>query len=428
MKLDVTELGPMKRAVRIEVPAEAIAKRFQDAYTELRSHVRIPGFRPGKIPQAMLEKRYAKTVEDDVIRRLIPEYYRKAMQETGFQPVAVDLPPIEHLAITNGTPLVFTATVEIKPVFELQPYQGLALTQDQRALTEEDLDQAMQALRQQYAQIETVQEDRVVVVEDIAQVAIEQVQGVTAPNGFKPEPHLIRVGDKTPIYGAVLDDAILGKKAGEAFEASGPVLTVRGTVQALKRRVLPDLDDEFAKDLGQYATLAELRGAVQAQLARNLAHEIEVLYKDRLMKQLVEGHSFAVPESLVQRELDAMLHAEQSRQKRLHLMASHGAGGGESPPAVDAGQFREESTPIAQQRVMLGLILEAIAKKEDIAVAEADMIEECRRMARAMQVAVGDVVKRLQAEGEDAIADLRARILAEKALQVVYEKALIQAG
>lgn len=427
MKLDVTELGPMKRVVRIEVPAEDIATRFQDAYTELRSHVRIPGFRPGKVPQAMLEKRYAKTVEDDVLRRLIPEYYRKAMKETGFKPVSVDFPEIDRITIASGLPLVFTATVEIKPVFDLQTYQGLALTQDQRIIAEENLDQAMEALRQQHAQIETVQESRAIAAADIVQVAIEQVQGVTAPRGFKPEPHLIRAGDKTPIYGAVLDDAIIGKRTGEAFEANGPVLTVRGTVQALKRRVLPDLDDEFAKDLGQYATLAELRNAVRAQLERNLAREIEATYKDRLMKQLVENHHFAVPESLVQRELDAMVHAEQSRQQRLSLLASHGAGGGESLPAVDVGTFRQENQPTAQQRVALGLILEAIADKQGLVVTEADMLEECRRMAQVMQVAVADVVKRLQAEGEDAIADLRARILAEKALQVVYEKALIQA-
>jgi trigger factor len=99
MKLDVTELGPVKRAVRIEVPAEDVSKRFQDAYAELRNQVHIPGFRAGKAPQALLEKRYAKAVEDDVIRRLIPEYYSKAMKETGFRPVAVDLPPLERIKI-----------------------------------------------------------------------------------------------------------------------------------------------------------------------------------------------------------------------------------------------------------------------------------------------------------------------------------------
>lgn len=426
MKLDVTELGPVKRAVRIEVSAEDVSKRFQDVYAELRSQVHIPGFRAGKAPQALLEKRYAKTVEDDVVRQLIPEYYSKAMKETGFKPVAVDLPPLERIKIKNGTPLVFTTTVEIKPVFELREYKGSTLKQDKREITEEELDKAMQVLRHQHAQIETVPEDREIASEDIVQVAIERVEGANAPGGFKPETHLIRAGDKTPIYGAVLDDAILGKKKGAAFEAGGPALTVRGTVQALKHKVLPDLDDEFAKDLGEYKTLAELRDKVKTQLERSLKQDIEETYKDLLMKRLVEIHHFDVPESLVQRELDAMAHAEQSRQQRLRQLASHGGGGGEPPPSFDARKFREESLPTAQQRVKLGLILETIAEKEGIAVAEADMIEECRQMARAMQVDVAEVVKMLKSNGEDAIEDLRARILAEKALQFVYEKAIIQ--
>ncbi|MEK6605986.1 MAG: trigger factor [Nitrospirota bacterium] len=426
MKLDVTELGPVKRAVRIEVSAEDVSKRFQDVYAELRNQVHIPGFRAGKAPQALLEKRYAKTVEDDVVRQLIPEYYGKAMKETGFKPVAVDLPPLERIKIKNGAPLVFTTTVEIKPVFELREYKGSTLKQDKREITEEELDKAMQVLRHQHAQIETVHEDREIAAEDIVQVAIERVEGANAPGGFKPETHLIRAGDKTPIYGAVLDDAILGKKKGAAFEAGGPALTVRGTVQALKHKVLPDLDDEFAKDLGEYKTLAELRDKVKTQLERSLKQDIEETYKDLLMKRLVEIHHFDVPESLVQRELDAMAHAERSRQQRLRQLASHGRGGGEPPPSFDARKFREESLPTAQQRVKLGLILETIAEKEGIAVAEADMIEECRQMARAMQVDVAEVVKMLKSNGEDAIEDLRARILAEKALQFVYEKAIIQ--
>lgn len=426
MKLDVTELGPVKRAVRIEVPAEDVSRRFQDVYAELRNQVHIPGFRPGKAPQALLEKRYAKTVEDDVIRQLIPEYYSKAMKEAGFKPVAVDLPPLERIKIKNGTPLVFTTTVEIKPVFELREYKGVTLKQDKREIMEEELDKAMQVLRHQHAQIETVQEDREIAAEDIVQVTVEQIEGASAPGGFKPETHLIRAGDKTPIYGAVLDEAIVGRKKGAAFEVGGPALTVRGTVQAIKHKVLPELDDEFAKDLGEYKTLAELRDKVKTQLEHSLKRDIEETYKDLLMKRFVEIHHFDVPESLVQRELDAMVHAERSRQQRLRHLASHGEGGGEGESAFDARQFREASLPTAQQRVKLGLILEAIAEKEGIAVAEADILEECRQMARAMQVDVAEVVKMLKASGEDAVEDMRARILAEKALQLVYEKSIIQ--
>jgi trigger factor len=427
MKLEVTELGPVKRAVRIEVPAEDVAKRFRDVYADLRRQVHIPGFRPGKAPLALLEKRYAKAVEDDVVRSLVPEYYQKAMKQTGFTPVAVDLPPIERIKIKDGAPLVFTTTVEIRPVFELREYKGITLKQDKRAITEEELDKAMQVLRQQHAQIEVVKEDRGVVEGDYVQVRIEQVAGPNQPAGFKPESHLFRVGDKTQCYGLTLDEAVLGKKKGEAIQASQEGIgTARGMVQTIKQKVLPELDDEFAKDLGDYKTLAELREKVRTQLEQSLKRDMEETYKDQIMKRLVDLHHFDIPESLVQRELDAMVQSERTRRHRIRHMISHGTAGPQEEEKFDVRKFREESLPTAQQRVKLGLVLEEIAQKEGIAVTDADLEYECRQMARALQVDVAEVVKMLRDGGEDAVEDLKSRILAEKALQFVYEKAIIQ--
>jgi trigger factor len=427
MKLEVTELGPVKRAVRIEVPAEDVAKRFRDVYADLRSQVHIPGFRPGKAPLALLEKRYAKDVEDDVVRSLVPEYYQKAMKQAGFTPVAVDLPPIERIKVKDGAPLVFTTTVEIKPVFELREYKGITLKQDKRAVTEEELDKAMQVLRQQHAQIEVVDEDRGVVEGDYVQVRMDQVEGPKQPAEFKPESHLFRVGDKTQVYGLTLDEAVLGKKKGEAIQVSEEGTgTARGVVQMIKQKVLPELDDEFAKDLGDYKTLAELREKVRTQLEQGLKREIEEMYKDQIMKRLVDLHHFDIPESLVERELDAMVQSERTRRHRIRRMISHGETGQQEVEKFDVRKFRDESLPTAQQRVKLGLVLEAIAQKEGIAVTDADLEYECLQMARALQVDVAEVVKMLRAGGEDAVEDLKSRILAEKALQFVYEKAIIQ--
>src|SRR5436309_5218363 len=132
------------------------------------------------------------------------------MKEAGFTPVAVDLPPMERLKIKDGAPLVFTTTVEIEPVFELREYKGITFKQDKRAITEEELDKAMQVLRQQHAQIEVVEEDRGVVEGDYVQIRIEQVEGPNQPAGFKPESHLFRVGGKPQSYGPALDEAVLG--------------------------------------------------------------------------------------------------------------------------------------------------------------------------------------------------------------------------
>src|SRR5438132_350826 len=275
----------------------------------------------------------------------------------------------------------------------------------------------MQVLRMQHAQIEVVTEDRGIIEGDYVQVHIEQVEGPNQPAGFKPESHLFRVGDKPQFYGLTLDEAVLGKKKGEAMEVSQEGTgTARGTVQAIKQKVLPELDDEFAKDLGDYKTLAELREKVGTQLEQGLKRDIEETYKDQNMKQLEQLHNFDIPESLVQRELDAMVQSERTRRRRIRHLMSHGEAGHQEEETLDVRKFREESLPTAQQRVKLGLVLETIAQKEGLAVTEADLEYECRQMARALQVDVAEVVKMLQAGGADAVEDLKSRILVEKAV------------
>lgn len=438
MKLEVTDLGPLKRAVKIEVPAEDVSQRFQDAYGALNRQVSIPGFRPGRAPLAILEKRYSKAIEEDVVRQLIPDYYQRAMKEQGFTPVAVDIPPLERIKIKKGASLIFTATVEIKPTFELREYKGITLKQDKRAVTEEELDKAMELLRQQQAQIEVVKEDREVREGDYVQLKVEiLVDGAPLP-GTKPESHLMRVGDKTPLlFGLALDDALAGKKKGGEAEVSqtipadfsdaglaGKSLMIRAVVQEIKTKVLADLDDEFAKDLGDYKTLADLRARVKTQLETDLKRDTEHHYKDLCMKRLVETHHFETPESLLQREVDAMVQEAQQRQRRFSADALGVTGGPDK--ALDVRKLREESLPNATFRVRLGLILEAIAKQEGLTVADADIEQELQQMARAMKVDVSEVKKLLMSGGQDAVEDLRSRIVAEKALQLVYEKAIIQ--
>jgi trigger factor len=432
MKLEVTELGPVQRAVKIEVPAEDVTKRFEVAYADLNRRVHIPGFRPGKAPQGLLEQRYAKAIEEDVLRQLLPDYYRRAMKETGFDPVTVDIPPLERIKIRKGTPLVFTATVEIKPIFELREYKGLTLKQDKRAIDNDELAKAMQVLRQQHAQLEVVKEERGIAEGDYVQARIEVFEGAVPSEVMKPENQLLRIGDKAPIAGLVLDDALLGKTKGQVVEVKQPdgggaadkTSTLRATVQELKAKVLPELDDEFAKDLGDYKTLGELQDKVKTQLEQGLQRDIEEKYKDEIMKRLVDlHHHFELPASLVQRELDAMIQNAHQR-RRMTWAEAHGEP--ERMPPEEVRKLREEFLPTAKERVRLGLVLEAIAQKEGIAVAETDIEQECRLMARAMKVEPAEIKKLLLSSGQDAVEDLRSRILADKALQFVYQKAIIQ--
>ena len=159
MKMDVTELGPMKRALKIEVPADEVTQRLAKAYVELNRQVNIPGFRPGKAPLAMLEKRYAKTVEEDVIRGLVPDFYDKAIRQAGIVPVHVEIPPLDRAKIKKDEPFIFTATVEIRPKIELRDYKApspISLKPDNRTVTDEQLDRGLEVLREQQARLEAV--------------------------------------------------------------------------------------------------------------------------------------------------------------------------------------------------------------------------------------------------------------------------------
>jgi trigger factor len=142
MKLEVTELGPSKRALKIEVPEDEVNRQFAQAYTELNRQVRIPGFRPGKAPVALLEQRYAKAVEEDLVRKLIPDYYDKAVRQAGIVPVLVEVPPLERVKIKKNTPFSFTATVEIKPKIELRDYKApnpISLKPDTLTVSDEQI-------------------------------------------------------------------------------------------------------------------------------------------------------------------------------------------------------------------------------------------------------------------------------------------------
>ena len=157
MKMEMTELGPMKHALKIEVPAEEVTQRITRAYVELNRQVNIPGFRPGKVPLALLEKRYAKTVEEDVIRALVPDFYEKAVRQAGIVPVHVEIPPLDRVKIKKNEPFTFTATVEIRPNIELRDYKApspISLKPDKRTITDEQLDRGLEVLREQQARLE----------------------------------------------------------------------------------------------------------------------------------------------------------------------------------------------------------------------------------------------------------------------------------
>ncbi len=437
MKMEVTELGPMKRALKIEVPVEEVAQRFVLAYKELNRQVRVPGFRPGKAPQALLEQRYSKAVEEDVVRSLVPDFYDRAVRQAGISPVVVEIPPLERVKIKRDAPFTFTATVEIKPTIELRDYKApnpISLKPDTRTVTDEQVAKGMNVLREQHARLEAPPSGHKATEGDFVILSVEGVLDGQPLEGSKKTGHLHKVGSKATVLGLQIDEHVLGKGEGETVAISQPyptthpdsrvagkTVTFNLTINAVKIKTLPALDDEFAKDCGAYASLAELQDRLHSQMEKALKREIEDTYKDTIVKRLVETHHFDLPETLVERELEAIIRQHmQQRQRRA------GQGDASALETEDVATLRQQNRDEAARRVKVGLILEAIAEKEHLTVTQDDINDEVNRLATELKIAQPELVKMIQAGGQDSIEELRARILADKSLDFVYRNAVIQ--
>jgi len=437
MKLDVTELGPTKRVLKIEVPEEEVSKRFERAYAELNRQVHVPGFRPGKAPLALLEKRYAKAVEEDVARQLMPDYYERAVRQAGIVPVLVEIPPLERVKIKKNAPFSFTATVEIKPKIELRDYRPpnpISLKPDKRTVTDEQVAKAIEALREQHAQLDAAPPATALRDGHYAVLDVEGFVDLVPLEGAKKEGHLHKLGAHNPVMGLEVDESLLGKKEGEFVEISQPypaghpdqrlagkTVVFRLTVKAVKEKKLPTLDDEFAKDCGPYNTLAELTDKLRVEMERALKKEIEESYKDAILKRLAETHHFEVPEVLLERELSAMVGQQMQAKRRTRPEFDDPAKRNQ-----ELKQLLEDSRPEATRRVKIGLILEAIAQKEGLTVEDEDIASEIERIAREVKAQPDEVRRMLEAGGEESKDELRGRILYDKALDFVYRHAVIQ--
>jgi len=440
MKLEMTELGPVKRALKIEVPEDAVQSEFKKVYAELKKQVRIPGFRPGKAPLELLQKRYAQLVGQDVIQRLVPDYYQRAVKESGVVPVVVDIPPLERMKVEPNTAFTFTATVEIKPAIKLGDYRPpnpISLKKDARSVTDEQIDQALQTLREQHAQIDAVAEGTALQDGLYAVLTVEGFVDNQSVEGSQKNGHLHQIGSKTPILGVELDDQLIGKVAGETLDIpqpypanhpdaklAGKTMVLKVTIDAVKERKLPDLDDEFAKDCGDYESLENLKTVVTTQLENILKQDLEEGYKDQVIERLLQMHHFDIPEVLIERELQTLVRQKLMKEHR----HAHRDDDLEEPLRLqeEAKRLQQEQQPEAKKRVKLSLILDAISQKEGLQISDEDVHAEVQKLATSLKLPMEEIQRMIEAGGQGAHEEFRDRMKAEKALQFVYQNAVIQ--
>ena len=421
MKVEIEELTPIKRTIKVEIPSDVVSKAFAQAYASLRKKVKVPGFRPGKVPLSLLERRYAKEVEEEIVQKLIPDYYRKAVEEFKLDPV--EFPAIEQVSVKKDAPLSFMARVEVRPKIEPKNYTGIELAREAMIVGEPEVEKALEHLREQHGQLEIHSPERMIQQGDYAAIDIEGYLGETPLSDQKAQGLLLEVGSKT--LSPEIEDALMGKKKGDAFEApitfpeddpdvklAGKTLTYRIAVQEVKRKVLPDPDDDFAKDLG-LESLGKLREKLHAQLQDRWHSERTAQEKEQIVKHLIAQHQFDLPSSLVEREMREILSRWQNQQQAT----------GRGSASVDSQALEKEFRSLAEERVQGRLLLQSIAVQEGLTVEDQEVEQDLSVLAKGVQATTQEL-KRWILSKEGSLEGIRMKLLERKALEFLHSKAV----
>ncbi|HEV2247118.1 MAG TPA: trigger factor [Terriglobia bacterium] len=414
-----------KKELVIEVPPDIVKQESDSVTAQYRRLARIPGFRPGRAPASLIRRHFHDDIRSEVVQALLPKYFETAIKEQHMS--VVGRPQFADLKFEEDSPMTATAKFEILPDFELKEYKGLEVGQRSSEATEDEVNETLEGLRQRAATFEPV-EGRA--AEDGDYVAVNYRGVDKADAGAKPIEateamvHLAGEGS-VPEF----TENLRGAKPGDVREfdvnypqdyASKPLagksLSYRVEVVAIKKKVVPELGDEFAKSVSELKTMDDLRGRVKENLSARKKYETESEAKQSLLSQLVAEHSFPVPDTLVEGQVDGKLERFMGR------LISQGI----DPRAVklDWEKLRDDGRPEAEKEVRGSLILEKVAEAEAIEVKEEEVDELMRELAQERRETPAAVKTRLTRDGE--LPTIERRLRNQKALDLIYQHAKIK--
>ena len=411
----------------IEVSAEEVNTALDKAFKKIVVKINEPGFRKGKMPRPLFEKKYGvEALYQDALEIIIPDAYSNAIDEAGIEPV--DYPEIAGTeTFEKGKDFTFTATVTVKPEPKLGEYKGLEVTKLSTEVTDEEVEEQIQAQLARKAELE-IKEDGAVEEGDTAVIDFEGFLGEEAFEGGKGEDYALEIGSGSFIPG--FEEQLVGVKAGEskdvvvtfpeeyhATELAGKEATFKVTVKEIKTKVLPELNDDFAKEIDpEVESLDALRAKIKEQTAEQKKAESEGTLRDELVEKAAENAEMEIPQGMINTELDRMVQEfgqrlqMQGMNLELYFQFS-----GQNEEAL-----REQMTPDAENRVRVALTLEAIAKAENVQVTEEDITAELEAMATQFGMTVDQIKTAL---GGTAI--LENDIKTKKTVELLVENAKI---
>ena len=423
MKLEVEKKSETLQGFHIEIPADVVAKEYESAFTALQRRVKIPGFRPGRVPRNLIEQRYGKEIESDVVQKLIPDYYLKAVKETGVTPV--EMPRIEKMETHKGSPWTFTALVEIKPSIGKVRMEGLEIPRQKIVVTEEEVSKTLDHLQDIHSQLEASPEDHPLQKGDFVVIHYERVDGERTIPAEKPEGSLIQIGNgKNP---PELDAGLTGARKGEerdiqitfpeepqAKELSGKTVLFKVKVGEIKKKVSPALDDEFARDLGEYESLEDLKTKVREEIRAKKEDDQLSSQRNAAIKFLIDHNPVEAPPSMVRHELEDIL---------TRVVSNHG----KTEELTDEQRRALETTygPVAEGHVKAALILEALEKEAGIETSDEEVDAEMEQIGKRTQQEP-ERVRQHFASTDGALQGLKSRLRERKTVDFVLSKAVFK--
>ncbi len=411
------------RELVLDVPADEVDKTFKKVVRNYQRYARIPGFRPGKAPESVLRKKFAADIRKEVIDTLLPERFNASVREAGVKPVGQ--PQVTELTVEEGQPLHVKAVFEYLPEFSIDGYKDVTVPKPSEEVTEEEFEHELSELRESRATIEPVEEDRPLVDGDWAQITYSgKVEGDDAAEPIQGQDALVEIGGKDTVE--AFTTALRGAKVGQELKAevvypadyaepklAGKTVAYEVTVKAIKKRNVPELNEEFVKELGDYENLDALKLRVREHLTNRKKRSVAGETKDHLMAALIEKFPFPVPESMVQDQIDARL------ERGLRALAAQGMEP-EQMRKLDFSRLREAQRDGAVAEVKSSLILDKVADAENITITEDDLQRELYIASMQTREPIEQLRQRLTQDG--GLARIREQMRREKAAELLYDR------
>ena len=415
--------------VEVEVPADEVSKTFRNVVKRYQKLARIPGFRPGKVPETVLRSRFGSSIREEVVEAVLPQHFREAIAKQNVRPVSQ--PQVSNLELEEGKPLRFKAIFEVLPEFSVEGYQDVKVERPDTELTDAEFEAELDRIRDAHSKMEDVSEDRGLADGDYAQISFKgALQGEAEAEGQTPTPIEgsdvnVEIGGKDTVE--AFSSALRGAKPGQElkFEVTypedfgqkrmaGKTVAYDVEVKGIRRKVQPALDDQFAKELGgDYESIDDFKQKLREHLASEKKQRVMMDTRNRLIDALVQKFQFPVPESLVQNQIDTRL------ERGLRALAAQGMRT-EDMRKMDFGRLREGQRESALNEVKGSILLDRIADAENIQVPDDEIERELQVISLQTREPLETLRDRLTREGN--LARIREQLRREKTGNLLVEK------